>query len=540
MQHNNKPLAQLAHDGQMLGTYEAQSRSVHEIREDSRIDRNAQLSSGVELCKGSNIATKQKIQLLDAILRIDLNSFIHKTFNHLNSSQEYEANWHIDLITHYLQALTNGEIRRLIINIPPRCLKSSSVSVAWPAWLLGHEPTKKIIVASYSMALSIKHSLDCRFVMASPWYQRIFPNTIISKKQNQKNKFLTTMHGFRMASSIGSTLTGEGGDILIIDDPHNPAHIHSVKTRNRAIEWFEQVFASRLNDKKNGVIILIMQRLHSQDLAGYLSNLPGWEKLIIPNSTTQEIRYSIPYYQKHQLDIRKTTEEVIYKANSRLYEHETPVNIENLISEIGYINYCTQYLQQPPEERYSLLHRKEIVFYDVHELPTKFDFFAQSWDTAIKVNQDSDYSVCLTFGVHNDRFYLLQILRDKLTYPNLKQLAVQTYQAFAPRFVIIEDKGSGQQLIQDMLVQEQVRREAIAPFKPKLDKITRFSSVILDFQSGNILLPKNAPHIETILYEIENFPYAKHDDIIDAFSQFLIFMRLEAKKMNCIARIRSF
>lgn len=165
--------------------------------------------------------------LICALLRQDFPSFIHKTFTTINPGITYCPNWHIDLIADRLEAVRRGEINRLIINMPPRALKSVCVSVAFPAWLLGQDPTKRIMFASYSQVLSIKHSMDCRFVVGSGWFQTVFPHTKLSKKHNQKAKFMTTRHGFRFATSVGGSATGEGGDVLIIDDPHNPSHIHS-------------------------------------------------------------------------------------------------------------------------------------------------------------------------------------------------------------------------------------------------------------------------------------------------------------------------
>lgn len=139
--------------------------------------------------------------------------------------------------------------------------------MAWPAWILGHDPSKRVLVSSYSQTLGIKHSMDCRFVMSSEWYRKLFPDTILSKTHNQKSKFMTTKHGFRFTTSVGGSVTGEGGDVLIIDDPHNPTHIHSDKLRNKVSDWFEQTFSTHLNNREKGAIILVMQRLHEEDLA---------------------------------------------------------------------------------------------------------------------------------------------------------------------------------------------------------------------------------------------------------------------------------
>src|SRR5690606_12736543 len=152
------------------------------------------------------------------------------------------------------------------------------------AWLLGRDPTKRIIVASYSNILGIKHSVDCRFLLESDWYKKIFQQTKIDKKNNQKNKYMTTKHGFRFTTSVGGSVTGEGGDILIVDDPINPAHVNSIKGRQKVIDWYEKIFVSRLNDQRNGAIVIVMQRLHDNDLVGHIiRNSPSdWKILKIP------------------------------------------------------------------------------------------------------------------------------------------------------------------------------------------------------------------------------------------------------------------
>ncbi|HCR86426.1 MAG TPA: hypothetical protein DIV86_07085, partial [Alphaproteobacteria bacterium] len=159
--------------------------------------------------------------------KYDLPSFIEKCFDTINPGIDYIPNWHIDLIADRLQAAEKGKIKRLIINIPPRYLKSLCVNIAWSAWLLGHNPTRRVISASYSQAIATKHSLDTRLIIESNWYQKTFPETIITHDQNEKDKFITTKRGFRLATSVGGSLTGEGGDFLIIDDPHNPVNIMS-------------------------------------------------------------------------------------------------------------------------------------------------------------------------------------------------------------------------------------------------------------------------------------------------------------------------
>jgi hypothetical protein len=196
------------------------------------------------------------------------------------------------LICEYLNALENKQIKRLIINIPPRYLKSFCINVAWIAWLLAKKSTRKILVASHSMQLSNKLSLDYKPIINSQWYQNIFDVTI-SKKQNTKEKFCTTNHGSRTACSVGSNITGEGADYLIVDDRLTPIQALSKKKLNKVNDWFSSTFLTRLNDKKNGIVVIIMQRLHNNDLSGYLLKNQNWEhlKILIISQNNEKICY---------------------------------------------------------------------------------------------------------------------------------------------------------------------------------------------------------------------------------------------------------
>ncbi|MBY0407806.1 MAG: terminase, partial [Rickettsiales bacterium] len=216
------------------------------------------------------------------VLTHDFASFIGKVMTATDPATVYMPNWHIELIAAYLEAARRGEVRRLIINMPPRSLKSVCVSVAWPAWLLGHAPDSRIMAASYAAPLSVKHSLDCRHVMGSAWYRKLFPDTALARDQNEKHKFMTTRRGFRLATSVGGTVTGEGGNFLILDDPISPAQAMQKLAREQVNAWFEHTFASRLDDKKKGVIVLVMQRLHAEDVSGYLLKKGGWEHVCLP------------------------------------------------------------------------------------------------------------------------------------------------------------------------------------------------------------------------------------------------------------------
>ncbi len=460
-------------------------------------------------------------KLLDAVLRQDFSSFIGKVFHTINPGAEYQANWHIELIADYLEAVRAGEIKRLIINMPPRALKSVCVNVAWPAWLLAQQPYTRIMAASYSSVLSIKHSLDCRLVVNSDWYKKLFPSTILSRKHNQKSKFLTTENGFRFATSVGGSATGEGGDVLIIDDPHNPTQINSLKIRNRAIEWFEQTFVTRLNDKNKGAIVLVMQRLHADDLSAHLLSSGGWELLKIPAIAPEDMVYDISQkkykYNKGEL------------LNAKRDQIEFLNNIEQ---EVGARNYAAQFLQEPLPAGFNLLNLEDISFYE--KIPDQFDYYVQSWDTAIKTSEKSDYSVGTCWGVVSNKYYLISMIRKKMSYPELKVEMEKFADKFKPRHLLIEDKASGQSVIQDLKLSGYAN---IRPISPKLDKVTRFASIVAIFQAEKVFLPRKSAYKRELLRELTTFPNAKNDDIVDSVSQFLNFSKYMIYKNN--ARIRT-
>ena len=448
-------------------------------------------------------------EILSAILRRDLSSFIAKSFHTINPGTVYLPNWHIDLIADYLDKVYHSDITRLIINMPPRALKSVCVSVAFPAWVLGQNSNARILAASYSQNLSIKHSMDTKLVMEAPWYKHLFPNTHISKSHNQKSKFLTTQNGFRMATSVGGVATGEGGDFLIIDDPHNPTHINSKKRRDTAIEWYERTFSTRLNNKKTGAIILVMQRLHEEDLSGYLESKNGWEILKLPAKATEDKIYHI---MDRTLNIKTGT--ILHTGR----EEEKHLKLAE--EDLGTHNFAAQYQQNPIPSSGGMLGNANFLFYEdmIHD----FEYIAASWDTAIKAKSTSDFSVCTIWGVKKKKYYLLHMLREKLEYPELKLKAISLASKWKPRFILIEDKASGQSLVQDLKLETDLK---IIPIKVTQDKITRFARITDFFLNEQIYLPNKKYIQDQIIRELSTFPNSKNDDIVDSISQFLCFIK---------------
>jgi hypothetical protein len=276
--------------------------------------------------------------------RTDFQSFLRMVVGTVSPGTRYLHNWHIDAIATYLGACARGDIRRLIINMPPRMLKSVTVSVAWPAWLLGQDARTRVMAASYAQSLSIKHSLDCRLVMQSRWYREIFPETELVRDQNEKDKFVTSKRGHRIATSVGGAATGEGGNILIVDDPLNPLQARQRSMREAANEWFDHTFATRLDDKRHGTIVVVMQRLHAEDLSGYLLKKTGWEHLSLPAIAPTRTRIQCGGFTK----VRREGD-VLHPAR------EDAEMLAAMKQELGSANFNAQYQQAPLGEDEGLI-----------------------------------------------------------------------------------------------------------------------------------------------------------------------------------------
>ena len=443
-----------------------------------------------------------------------LKFFIREAFKVINPGTKFADNWHISLIAEYLEAVTKGDIKRLIINIPPRALKSTCISICWPAWLLGNDPGRRIICSSYSQSLSNKLSLDCRHLMRSRFFGKIFPDTSILAGQNQKNKFVTNMQGFRLATSTAGMITGEGGNFLIVDDPHNALDVNSAKKREKVVNWFQQSFSSRLDDKSNGVIVVVMQRLHVDDLTGFLlsnKSSSNWHLLKIPLMPPNKIIYQINNFWH------------IFKEGDFLHnERDMRKEIDNMKGELGSQVFSAQYLQEPLIFDGGMVQKQWLKYYAQALKNDEYDHIIQSWDTAIKSGDENSFSVCTTWGKLSENFYLLDIFRGRLEYPDLKKKVIYYAMKCNPDLILIEDKASGQSLLQDL------KREnndlPLSSVKVKNDKVYRFARVTTLFESGRVFLKENADWLDEYEKEVLTFPYCKHSDQVDSTSQYMYYV----------------
>jgi predicted phage terminase large subunit-like protein len=455
------------------------------------------------------------------LLRNDLMSFIERSFYELNSQANFLAGEYIELMASTLETCRSRKTKRLIMNLPPRTLKSHAASVAFPAWLLGHDPSVQIICASYGQDLSDKHGRDCRTLMSSAFYRGLFPRTALSPEKLAVNDFLTTAQGFRMSTSVGGVLTGRGADVIILDDILKPDDALSETRRKAANEWYFNTLLSRLNSKDNGVIIIVMQRLHEEDLVGEVLDRGEWEVLSLPAIAIKDELYTY--------ETVLGTREFGRKAGAALHPERDSVEIFLKIrEEIGEYNFQSQYQQSPMSREGGIVKREWLRQFEPGRLPEDYAWTIQSWDTACKNGNANDYSVCTTWKLIGQKYYLVDVLRKRLTYPELKRCAVEHFEKFRPQNVLIEDQASGTALIQELSSEGVYCVEPYRP-APGSDKLTRFAGQSIKFENGKVFVPQQAPWLDAYISEITGFPGSKFDDQVDSTSQALEFLTEKAE-----------
>ena len=320
-------------------------------------------------------------QLLQALLRNDFASFVAKCASTLSPGEPYQENWHLMAIVQALQDVMDGKITRLIINAPPRSLKSIITTVALPAYVLGRDPTKRFICASYANDLAIKHANDFRATVSSEWYRAAFPPMGAVPLKNTEYEFTTQQFGGRYSTSVGGTLTGRGGDIIIIDDPLKASDASSAANRDSANQWLVNTLMSRLNDKKTGAIIIVMQRVHEDDLTGFVTRMSDdWTVLSLPAIAEEDSLIRIGPGRFHER-----------KIGDVLHPEREPLEILlGLKRQMGSDLFAAQYQQQPVPPDGAMIKRAWIRRYPYAVVREEREEIVVSWDTATKTRPDND------------------------------------------------------------------------------------------------------------------------------------------------------
>jgi predicted phage terminase large subunit-like protein len=443
------------------------------------------------------------------VLREDFATFAARCFCDLNPQAKLAMNWHLEVIAAKLIEVRQGKIRRLIINLPPRHLKSLMASIAFPAWCLGHDPSAQILCVSYAQDLADKLARDCRSIMMSSWYRRIFATRLAAQRQAVE-EFITTRQGYRLATSTGGVLTGRGADIIIIDDPLKPEEALSQAQRKAANQWFDHTLYSRLNDKRQGAIVIVMQRLHEDDLIGHVLAQEPWEVLSFPAIAEADEVHRIETIWGPQC-FRRRQGEALHP------EREPLETLDRIRRTLGEYNFAGQYQQSPAPLGGGLVKAEWFKRYGEKDRPEPFDRIVQSWDTANKATELSDFSVCTTWGVKGKDLFLLAVFRRRLEYPALKRAVREQQGLFEASVVLIEDKASGTQLIQELLADGCY---GVTRYQPTCDKIMRMHAQTAILENF-VHIPETAPWLAEYLHEMTVFPNGKHDDQVDSTAQFL-------------------
>jgi predicted phage terminase large subunit-like protein len=439
------------------------------------------------------------------LLRNDLCAFIHRSFLELNPQGQFHSNWHIELIASKLEDVRRGHCRRLIVNVPPRHLKSHAISVAFPAWLLGHEPSKQVLSVTYAQDLSEDLARKSRSLMTSAYYQALF-DTRLSREAI--SDFATTQGGNRFSTSVGGVLTGRGADIIIIDDPLKADDALSDTQRRSVNEWFANTLRSRLNNSETGAIIIVMQRLHADDLVAHVQEKnEQWDVLSFPAKAEQDQSYSFltPYGRRQ---VHRKPGDILQPA---LFSAES---LEARRLGMADYNFAAQYQQDPQPPSGIIVKREWLKYYRPDEKPERFDQILQSWDTANKDSELANFSVCTTWGIKDRSLFLLDVFRQKLDFPDLKRSIRELANRYQAKIVLIEDKASGTSLLQELRA-DNFSIAQPAP-DPKGDKVIRLRAQTTKIANGTVLFPNDAPWLDAYLRELLGFPNAKNDDQVDS------------------------
>ena len=409
------------------------------------------------------------------------------------------------------ERVARGELKRLIINMPPRHTKSEFASYLLPAWFLGRFPDKKIIQTAHTAELSVGFGRKVRNLVDSDDYKTVFPNMGLRADSKAAGRWSTSKGGEYFAIGVGGAVTGKGADLLIIDDPHSEQEGQSADPSvfDKVYEWYTSGPRQRL--QPGGAIIVVMTRWHKRDLTGQIikssvqrAGTDEWELIEFP---------------------------AIMPSGKSLWPQFWPLEeLESLRNELPAPKWNAQYQQNPTSEEGALVKREWWKEWE-QDTPPPCEFIIQSWDTAFLKTQRSDYSACTTWGVfyHPDdngetqaNIILLDALKERLEFPELKKKAYEYYEYWEPDACIVEAKAAGTPLIFEL----RAMGILVSEYTPSRgnDKIARVNAVADLFASGNVWRP-NTRFAEEVVEEFAAFPAGEHDDLVDSSTQALLRFR---------------
>jgi predicted phage terminase large subunit-like protein len=455
--------------------------------------------------------------LLAGRLANDFAAFAKKAWTVLNPTRPLLWSWHYDYLCETLTLVKQRRLRRLIVNIPPRTLKSTLVTILYPTWVWVSEPSHNFLTASYSLDLSTEHSVMRRTLIQSSWFQRVFGDRFrLAGDRNQVAQFMNDWRGQMIATSVGATAMGRGCDTAIVDDPTSADQAQSDAERTTANNWLDATLRSRLNDPSTGAIILVMQRLHELDATGFLlESEPGmWTHVRIPLEAEEDEVWTFPISGRI---VQRKKDEIL------MPERFTPAVVEEQRGRR--LVFAGQYQQRPAPAEGNLIKRSEVRYYGGidprtgrpdEQLPETFDHKLISVDCSFKDAANSDYVAIGVIGVKGRRRYLLNVVNARLDAA-ATEAEIRRQREVHPhiRAVLVEDKANGPAVIQRL----KVNLPGVVAINPQGGKMARMCAAAPEFQAGDWFVSRNAAWTEAFVDQITTFPNARHDDMCDMMTQ---------------------
>jgi len=458
---------------------------------------------------------------------ISLWHFFQQAWDVLEPANPLKKNWHLELLCEYLTLVSDGKMQKLLINMPPRNVKSTLTTITFPAWVWTRRPAMRFVFCSYSSSLSTKHSIDRRRLIESPWYRERWGGIVqLSEDQNQKHEYENTARGHMVSTSIGGTLTGKGGDIIIEDDMLNPNESDSEAARRHSLSMHRNVLPTRLDSPITGARILVEQRTHPDDVSGHvLKNERDWTHLCLPIEAEEKTSVVFPISGR-----------IIEREAGNILNpmHQGKKEVDDLKRSMGSRAFAAQCQQNPTSELGNILKRS--FWRHWHVKPPGFDIVIQSWDMTFKETKSGSYVCGQLWGKRSANFYLLDQVRARMDF-NDSVKALETFtamhqEAFAK---LVEDKANGPAIISTL----KNRIPGIIPVSPIGTKAARAQNISPIAEAGNIHLPDmvSNPWVADFIEECAAFKGVgnERNDQVDAMTQavcWLMQMEYQGEPMD--------
>lgn len=459
-----------------------------------------------------------------ALAEVSLRQFIRQAWPILEPGTEYLHNWHIDCVCEHLEAVDSGQITRLLVNQPPRCMKSISITVMWPAWAWIKRPELQWMFTSYAANLSTQHSVDRRTIIESDWYQDRWRDRYrLMSDQNVKTEYLNSRRGRMFATSFGGIATGKGGDRLVCDDPHDPNEVESDVQRDTATRVFRRKFSTRLNNKKTGAIVVVMQRLHTRDISaicmdeGYVHlKLPAIDdprKTIVGPLGRKYVRSDTgllwPEREGHK-EIEQAKKQLTPTGFAGQYQQEPVAAGGNRFRGVDF-----RYFRRLPGNLYELLNANGERIKVVNESECRR--FAVADPAGAEKEQDNKpcYTCCMVWDVTPDNdMLLLHNYREQSSVPQAEQAIFQLYMRWQPGYIGVEKNGIGLGVVQHLTL----RGIPVLPILAQGSKEARSETAEIRVAAHTVYFEEKAAYLHDLESELLAFPNGEFLDQADVLS----------------------